>query len=64
MDVWLKIAGIAVLAAGLAGLFIPVLPGSVLLFAGVFLIAWADGFERIGIGNSAELRGCFEKVAW
>jgi uncharacterized protein YqgC (DUF456 family) len=51
MDVWLKIVGIAVLAAGLAGLFIPVLPGSVLLFAGVFLIAWADGFERIGIGT-------------
>lgn len=50
MDVALKVLGLALLAVGLAGLFVPVLPGSILLFAGVLLIAWADGFERIGVG--------------
>ena len=34
--------------AGLAGVVLPVLPGGPLIFAGVLVLAWADGFTRIG----------------
>lgn len=33
---------------GLLGLLLPVLPGTPLLFAGLVVGAWADGFTRIG----------------
>ena len=33
---------------GLAGTVLPVLPGVALIFAGLLLSAWADGFQRIG----------------
>jgi uncharacterized protein YqgC (DUF456 family) len=33
---------------GLAGTVLPVLPGIVLVFAGLFLAAWADGFAHVG----------------
>src|SRR4051812_41702135 len=34
--------------AGLAGTILPVLPGVLLVFGGLFLAAWADGFARVG----------------
>lgn len=37
--------------AGLAGLFLPVLPGAILLFAGLALAAWADDFTYVGGGT-------------
>jgi uncharacterized protein len=40
--------GVAVFAAGLAGLIVPVLPGSLLLVAGVALMGWASHFTVIG----------------
>jgi len=40
-------AAILVLA-GLAGLVLPVIPGIVLVFAGLAVAAWADGFTRVG----------------
>ena len=33
---------------GLVGVVAPVLPGGPLIFAGILLVAWADGFARIG----------------
>ncbi len=33
---------------GLAGTFLPALPGVPLVFAGMLLAAWAGGFEQIG----------------
>jgi uncharacterized protein YqgC (DUF456 family) len=36
---------------GLAGVVLPALPGTVLIFAGLLLAAWADGFERVGVGT-------------
>lgn len=33
---------------GLIGALVPVLPGAVLVFAGLLLASWADGFERVG----------------
>ena len=43
---------IAVLFAlvGVAGLVFPALPGAPLLFTGLFLAAWADGFAHVGTG--------------
>jgi len=34
---------------GLAGTILPVLPGVLLVFGGLFLAAWADGFQRVGV---------------
>jgi uncharacterized protein YqgC (DUF456 family) len=34
--------------AGLAGTILPVLPGVLLVFGGLFLAAWADDFTRVG----------------
>lgn len=33
---------------GLVGVVLPAIPGTVLIFAGLLLAAWADGFERVG----------------
>ncbi|MET0328390.1 MAG: DUF456 domain-containing protein [Luteimonas sp.] len=33
---------------GLVGVVLPALPGLPLMFAGMLLAAWADGFERVG----------------
>ena len=41
------VAGILILA-GLAGTILPAIPGLPLVFAGMLLAAWADGFTRIG----------------
>jgi len=40
---------IVLIAAGLAGLVLPALPGPVLLFAGFVVGAWAEDFRYIGI---------------
>jgi len=38
-------------AVGLAGVVVPALPGTVLVFAGLSLAAWTDGFEHVGTGT-------------
>ena len=37
--------------AGLAGLVLPGLPGSPLIFAGLFIAAWAEDFSYVGAGT-------------
>lgn len=44
----LSAIGIVFVAVGLIGAVVPVLPGPVFIWLGVFLWAWADGFVRIG----------------
>jgi uncharacterized protein len=39
---------VVLLVVGLAGVVLPALPGTVLIFAGLLLAAWADGFVRVG----------------
>jgi len=39
---------ILLVIAGLAGTVLPVLPGALLVFGGLTLAAWADGFARVG----------------
>jgi uncharacterized protein YqgC (DUF456 family) len=36
---------------GLAGVFLPVLPGVPLVFAGTLIYAWSTGFQVITVGN-------------
>lgn len=43
---WYLLAALMVLV-GLAGVVLPALPGLPLVFGGMLLAAWADGFERI-----------------
>ena len=42
-----SLAAVFVLA-GIAGTFLPVLPGVPLVFAGLLLGAWIDGFQQVG----------------
>lgn len=44
---WYIVAG-ALILLGLAGTILPALPGLPLVFAGMLLAAWADGFTVIG----------------
>jgi len=42
------LAGLLVLV-GMAGIVLPALPGIPLVFAGLLLAAWVDGFQHIGV---------------
>ncbi|MCM2333648.1 MAG: DUF456 domain-containing protein [Anaeromyxobacteraceae bacterium] len=48
MDWVLYALGAVALLLGLAGVILPVLPGSLLLFGGALLVAWAGGFALVG----------------
>jgi uncharacterized protein YqgC (DUF456 family) len=39
---------VVLVIVGLVGTVLPVIPGSLLVFAGLFVAAWADGFARVG----------------
>ena len=49
MTVLLWTLGVALVGVGLAGIVFPALPGTILIFAGLLLAAWADGFSRVGV---------------
>lgn len=42
------ILGLVLIAGGLVGSVVPVLPGAPLVFFGLWLIAWAGDYQRIG----------------
>jgi uncharacterized protein YqgC (DUF456 family) len=44
-------AAVLLIVTGLVGIVVPALPGTVLVFAGLWLAAWADGFMRVGTGT-------------
>ncbi|NGX15987.1 DUF456 domain-containing protein [Wenzhouxiangella sp. XN24] len=46
----LVLAGLLVIA-GLVGMVSPALPGPLLLFAGLWMAAWAEGFAHVGAGT-------------
>ncbi len=48
MPVLLWIVGVALVVIGIAGIVFPALPGTVLIFAGLLMTAWADDFTRVG----------------
>lgn len=47
-DPFLLIAGILMVLIGIAGIILPALPGVVLVYLGLFFVAWSDGFARVG----------------
>jgi uncharacterized protein YqgC (DUF456 family) len=47
----LWLASALLLIAGFAGLVMPALPGVLLIFAGLVLAAWAEGFAYVGWGT-------------
>lgn len=50
MSLLLTILGVLVVVVGIVGLVLPMIPGVAVIFLGILLIAWADGFTRIGPG--------------
>lgn len=67
MEIALYVLGALSLAAGLAGLVLPVLPGAPLLLVGVVLLAWGGNFTAIGWGTiaaAAVITGLMLAVDW
>ena len=52
-----------IVIGGLAGTIIPALPGPPLVFAGLFLAAWAGGFEAVG-WTTIGILGALTVLAW
>jgi uncharacterized protein YqgC (DUF456 family) len=50
MTILLWIVGVILVVVGLAGVVLPALPGTILIFGGLLLIAWIDSFTRVGMG--------------
>jgi len=49
LDVVLWGIAIAMIVIGIAGTVLPALPGTTLIFGGIALAAWIDGFARISV---------------
>ncbi len=47
MEILLYVLGAAALVAGIAGVVLPAIPGSLLLVVGAVLVAWAEDFTRV-----------------
>lgn len=47
-DAVLWIVALVLVAAGVAGTVLPVLPGPILVFLGILIVAWSGDFTRIG----------------
>jgi uncharacterized protein YqgC (DUF456 family) len=63
MDTVLWVVAFALVAIGVAGTILPALPGAILVFAGVLLAAWIDGFARIS-GWTVGIVGVLTVLAW
>jgi uncharacterized protein YqgC (DUF456 family) len=48
MNTLLWILAVLLVILGLAGIVVPALPGPVLVYAGLLLAAWIDGFDKVG----------------
>jgi uncharacterized protein YqgC (DUF456 family) len=62
-DTLLWILSGALILAGFAGIVLPALPGTLLIFAGIMLGAWIDDFTRVGWGSLA-LIAVLALLAW
>lgn len=63
MDVALWVIAVMLIVVGAAGTVLPALPGAILVFAGVALAAWIDGFARIS-GWTIGVLGALTLIAW
>ena len=57
LSISLYIIGALLLLIGLVGVVLPALPGIPLMFAGMLLVAWGDGFSHLGVGMLVLLGG-------
>lgn len=48
MDVVLWTVAVLLVGVGVIGIVLPALPGTILIFAGLLVAAWADDFMRVG----------------
>ena len=55
IEILLWLLAVILVAAGMAGLVFPALPGAPVLFAGLVVAAWAEGFEHISTGTLVAL---------
>jgi uncharacterized protein YqgC (DUF456 family) len=55
MDIILWTLAFLLVAAGFVGIVVPALPGPLLVFAGLLLAAWIDGFAKVGWTTLAAL---------
>ena len=51
---WYTLAAVLIIV-GLLGTILPVLPGLPVMFAGMWLAAWVDGYEHITVGTLVAL---------
>lgn len=51
MELLLYVLGAIALVAGIAGVVLPAIPGSVLLVLGALLVGWAEDFTRVSRGT-------------
>jgi len=51
MTIVLWTIGAGLVIVGMAGIVFPALPGTILIFVGLLLAAWADGFARVGVAT-------------
>lgn len=49
MEIALTVLAVLLVVIGLAGTVLPVLPGVPLIFGGLLLIAYQDGFNKVGV---------------
>lgn len=47
----LWVLSLILVSVGMAGILLPGLPGTPLVFGGLLLAAWADGFQEVGVGT-------------
>jgi uncharacterized protein len=63
MDIFFLIISTIIILVGMVGIFLPVLPGTWLVFAGTLLYAWGTNFQVISIGYLI-LFGVLASLAW
>jgi uncharacterized protein len=51
----LWVLSLILVGVGIAGVLVPGLPGTPLVFGGLLLAAWADGFQNVGVGTIVSL---------
>ena len=51
MTILLWVLATTLVVVGLIGIVLPALPGTILIFLGLLLATWADGFSRVGVAT-------------
>ena len=63
MDILLWLLATVLVVVGIVGTVVPALPGTALVFGGLLLGAWIDGFTRVGALTLTVL-GVLTVIAW